>query len=685
MKKITTLFAVLLLVAASLNATDIMRPSGNEPQPVQNYDINKMKTYTGARDNYPVPDYDFIVYPNDIMTSYYDYMPGSYCSYPIDAQTGNGSGTYLGFFGRATTTANRRQYYAYYGNGNTPEAWGTISTYDYYQGYGSIVVHPASGNCFATWHEDFGTDPKLPFTYDDYALLNIPGFWSTSVIFNNTPPDQYCWPYLYKGTSPMGDNYIRIYLLSNNAADDPFGNPCEDVRILYADIENTLYADFSTIMNTANWNQTTVFTSWRDKDCRPFQSFAVDPTIPGHVAFIGCAAWLSGDLEDMPVDEGAFVWESFDYGETWSTDNLHSDGPTDYFYTVANLPQFTNQSGTILPNLEVGATAYHSTATFDSNGELHFPYMQSYGYTEDGSSYYFNHFLPQAELVWDGVEFEYRNVPAFPFMDEGGSGHDVPWGEIRADTMYIYTVGFSKYPGDSNIFHENAQKQAINLENNWMLQLWADGTYVQLAEDGDPDYQAYAEHPILYLSASIDNGENWSEPIELTDIYYPDFDFSNQITVYPYISHNIKDIGDNWGEVTLFYLDDNSFGSYIQGQGQFNGGQITECRIQIDFTLWSTDDPVVNIVKMNNYPNPFAASTRISFSSKQGLDQQSEVRIYNTIGQLVRTLDLTIESPQSGYAEWNGKDDTGHNVTNGIYFYKLSGAKNSVGKMILTR
>ena len=530
MQKITiSLIGMLLLLVAVLNAADIMQPSGREPQSVQNYDISKMKMYNGVnnRDNYPVPDYDFIVDPNDIMTSYYDYMPGSYTSYPIDYQTEYGSGTYLGFFGRASTTADRRQYYAYYNAFGSLDAWGTISTYDYWQGYGSIAVHPASGNCFTTWHEDFGTDPKLPFTYDDYHLLSIPGFWTTPTIFYNTPPDQYCWPYLYIGSSPDGDNYKRVYQISNNAANNAAGYPCEDVRILYADIENSEWVDFSTIMNTANWEEVTVFTDWRPKSCRPFQAFAVDPNTPGHVAFIGYAAWLDGDLGDMPVEEGAFVWESFDYGETWSTDNLHSDGSTDYFYTVANLPQFTNNSGAILPELEVDATAYHSTATFDANGNLHFPYMQSYGFTEEGSSYYFNHFLPQAELVWDGTDFEYRNVPAFPWMDTGGSGYDVPWGVEGGDTLYVYSIGFSKYPGDSNIFHENAQKQAINLENNWMIQLWADGTYVQLAEDGDPAYVDYAEHPILYLSASIDNGLNWSEPIELTDIYYPDFDYSN--------------------------------------------------------------------------------------------------------------------------------------------------------------
>ena len=44
-------------------------------------------------------------------------------------------------------------------------------------------------------------------------------------------------------------------------------------------------------------------------------------------------------------------------------------------------------------------------------------------------------------------------------------------------------------------------------------------------------------HPDNYvvLSRSFDNGNTWSEPIELTDIFSEEFDFSEQITVYPYV------------------------------------------------------------------------------------------------------------------------------------------------------
>ena len=95
MQKITTtLFMLLFIFAAIAGASDFMKASENQPQAVQNYDISKMKMYQGQmRENTPVPDYNIVVNPYGIMTSYYDYMPGSYVSYPIRPQSDYGGGT----------------------------------------------------------------------------------------------------------------------------------------------------------------------------------------------------------------------------------------------------------------------------------------------------------------------------------------------------------------------------------------------------------------------------------------------------------------------------------------------------------------------------------------------------------------------------------------------------------------
>jgi len=69
------------------------------------------------------------------------------------------------------------------------------------------------------------------------------------------------------------------------------------------------------------------------------------------------------------------------------------------------------------------------------------------------------------------------------------------------DTILYDCQGWDKYPTDPGLFHENLQKQAINTENDWMVQLWTDGTYLDMNEIGAPGYEDYATHPIVFLSA----------------------------------------------------------------------------------------------------------------------------------------------------------------------------------------
>ena len=695
MKKIGVFVIVLFLCSFVLQA-ELMDPQGTEKIPVSNYDHSKLVPIREAqnRNNPPIPLYSFITEPTTIMTSYYDYMPGSYEGYPLKLQTENGNGIYATFFATATTAATRRQYYAYFNNAGGLDSWGTISTYDIRQGYGGIDVHPPTGNCLASWHENpSAANYGVTLCYDDFSLLNIPGFWSSVTFVPSPLPDEYIWPYIYVGPHPTNVDYLRIYNISKNYTHDPLDFPCEDPRIMYMDVENSISADLTQILNVNNWTTINPMYYWRAKSCRPLsQAFAIDFNNPGKIAIVGFATWLGGDLGDMPVDPGFYIWESYDGGETWDQANLHGDGPNDYLYLVENIPGFEDNTGNLIDELTVDAYGWHNTAQYDLNGDAHLTYMQGYGYTDAaGDGYYFNHFLPQAEAVWDGVDWEFREVPEMPGIDPW-SGHTVPWeiDPVSGDTLLYSTVTFSKYPGESDIFHENAQRNAINREMGWMVQLWADGTYVQLAEDGDPNYQAYAEHPILYISVSGDNGASWSEPIELTDINSLRYDFSDEITVYPYLCDYIEiiDETERLGKVHMYYYDDNSFGSYAQGnQGSNLGGQINYCSLEIQFPdIAVNPQHQIPVSQISNYPNPFGNMTTINFTAKKAYKNAS-INIYNAKGQFVTALDVqNAEKIGEGYAVWNGKDLYGKDVANGIYFYKLNidGAE-TIQKMMLTR
>ncbi|NNE08576.1 MAG: T9SS type A sorting domain-containing protein [Gemmatimonadetes bacterium] len=70
-----------------------------------------------------------------------------------------------------------------------------------------------------------------------------------------------------------------------------------------------------------------------------------------------------------------------------------------------------------------------------------------------------------------------------------------------------------------------------------------------------------------------------------------------------------------------------------------------------------------------NRPNPFNPTTSISFD----VPKASHVRlgVYNTGGRLIKTL--VNETMQAGSRQilWDGKNESGHSVSSGLYFYKI--------------
>lgn len=71
-----------------------------------------------------------------------------------------------------------------------------------------------------------------------------------------------------------------------------------------------------------------------------------------------------------------------------------------------------------------------------------------------------------------------------------------------------------------------------------------------------------------------------------------------------------------------------------------------------------------------NYPNPFNPTTTIRYSGqKAGFVQ---LFIYDELGRLVRKLVNGNQYAGEHFAIWNGKNDRGEPVSNGIYFYKLN-------------
>ena len=94
----------------------------------------------------------------------------------------------------------------------------------------------------------------------------------------------------------------------------------------------------------------------------------------------------------------------------------------------------------------------------------------------------------------------------------------------------------------------------------------------------------------------------------------------------------------------------------------------------LSVSLDGIGQPTQNLL-LQNYPNPFNPETWIPYQLSE--DSLVSVSIYDTTGQLIRTLSLGFQS--AGFynshgraAYWDGRNKVGERVASGIYFYQLT-------------
>jgi hypothetical protein len=93
--------------------------------------------------------------------------------------------------------------------------------------------------------------------------------------------------------------------------------------------------------------------------------------------------------------------------------------------------------------------------------------------------------------------------------------------------------------------------------------------------------------------------------------------------------------------------------------------------------------PLVTALEQNA-PNPFSPETVIRFSlAERG---HVSLKVYDVKGRPVRTLVNGDRAPDRYEVDWNGRDDRGHSVAPGVYFYKLEAPGYAMTmKMLLLR
>jgi len=103
--------------------------------------------------------------------------------------------------------------------------------------------------------------------------------------------------------------------------------------------------------------------------------------------------------------------------------------------------------------------------------------------------------------------------------------------------------------------------------------------------------------------------------------------------------------------------------------------------IVIYFTSYNSieDEIFPEAPSVSFYPNPFAHSLTISFSTPYGYLENIKIEIYNVKGRLIMKLDISTENE----TQWDGRDRYGNVVCNGLYLIRIESKDVNVIKKVL--
>jgi hypothetical protein len=108
-------------------------------------------------------------------------------------------------------------------------------------------------------------------------------------------------------------------------------------------------------------------------------------------------------------------------------------------------------------------------------------------------------------------------------------------------------------------------------------------------------------------------------------------------------------------------------------------------QVSVAFTVESR----MRIKEVTNYPNPFGDQTSFVYSLSMEA-QTVYIKIYTVSGRLIKTIDRAPGDRNYNVADWDGRDDDGDRVANGVYLYKVTvtgtnGRDSLQGRLIVMR
>jgi len=389
--------------------------------------------------------------------------------------------------------------------------------------------------------------------------------------------------------------------------------------------------------------------------------------------------WAVGERTYKPGLRGQVILYSDNGGATWET-QYESAPPLDYLFSVFTLNDVyfaDDQNGWAVGNTEWywdGEDYKHYGAILHTaDGGINWEEQGAEIYEGRDREFVAAQFLNSLN-GWALAESKFPSDSIYLAHTTNG-GNNWEWVNTEIESMFgmgngdvFFTDSLNGWAVGLKVIH------TIDGGNSWQEQSLP-YPYDIYAADFTSSQTGWLAGERLYYTT--DGGSIWQEKDtrEFNDIQFTDSLIGCLVGAGGTVM-NTNDGGASWNLQTDEYVTLNTLrGVHFinDSTGWAAGDAGTIVKIINNEAYVEEDNQGTNIpdkvVLLQNYPNPFNSTTKIEYTIHK--TAFVEISIYNSLGQLVKTLVKGAQKKGNHYVQWEGKNTSGQFVACGLYYYLL--------------
>ena len=279
-------------------------------------------------------------------------------------------------------------------------------------------------------------------------------------------------------------------------------------------------------------------------------------------------------------------------------------------------------------------------------------------FSSNGNKLYFDYRTSGQRDIW----LVHRNGDLWSEPDSlpspiNSNGWDFAYSESNDGTAYftsnrkgsrLYDIWRTVKDSNGNLKAENLGPIVNSDTYEYCTCISPDGSYLIFVSHitGEPD---------LYITFSLEHGR-WSKPVNLGKKIN-----SDKEDVDPVLSPDGR---------YLFFSRYSNIGTETCDIYWVDASFIEKLRPDTSTSSVNASGVINDFELKQNYPNPFNPSTTIKYQLKESCNVK--LKIYNTLGQKIKTLVNAFQNTGEYSIEWDGNDESNNVISSGVFLFSLN-------------